>query len=85
MSILGLHCRINLNEGGWDEMKLKDYMEVYEKKVICSELMWHGHNIEKTAKTLGISRMSLYRRLRRHGFPKRRKQFKRFIEQECRS
>lgn len=42
-------------------------LEEMEKKMILRALDYHNHSISKTARSLGLTRSSLYRRLQKHG------------------
>ncbi len=50
-----------------EHLQLKEAMEHYEKNLICEALELHEWRIVETAQSLGISRKSLWEKMRRHG------------------
>lgn len=49
---------------------LGDRLDHFEKSVLLSELMLHGGDLQQVYESLGISRKTLYLKLRKHGIDK---------------
>jgi len=50
-----------------DDASLKDAVEEYEARIICAVLGEMGGSRERTAKRLGITRVTLYNKMKRYG------------------
>lgn len=67
--VLGAGLEYNLQEP--DPPKgLSEKMDHFEKSVLLSELMVHGGNLQSVYESLGISRKTLYSKLRKHRIDK---------------
>ena len=56
---------VALADGG--QQGLRDARDAFERAYILGELRAHGWNITQTAKTLGIGRVNLWRKLKAYG------------------
>ena len=54
-------------EGGYGPASLKEARQVLEKEIVAKALQESNGNISKTARSLGISRPTLYQLLERYG------------------
>ncbi len=72
-SLLAKNNKISVVDLGLPELSQNQNKKNYQepgKKLLVETLKKNKHNISQTAKQLGLSRQSLYRRLNKHGIPK---------------
>ena len=72
-SLLAHNKKISVEDLGLPELSYNQNKRNYkepDKQLLVETLEKNKHNISQTAKQLGLSRQSLYRRMTKHGIPK---------------